>query len=103
MAEIKVYSTPGCPWCHKLKEWLKEKKIEFKDVNVAEDQQAAQYIVEKSGQMGVPQTEINGKIIVGFDKDALEKELADKNRGKEKEKEEIDSSDVTDQEEAEEK
>ncbi len=101
MDEINVYSTPGCPWCHKLKEWLKQKNIPFKDINVAEDQEAAQYIIEKSGQMGVPQTEINGKIIVGFDQAALEKELSVKEA--DEEQEEIPASDATDEEEAEEK
>lgn len=76
MAEIKVYSTPTCPYCHMLKDFLKEKGIEFDDIDVAEDQEAAKEMVGKSGQMGVPQIEINGKIIVGFDKGAIEKELA---------------------------
>ena len=75
MSEVKVYTTPTCPWCHKLKEWLKEKKVSFKEVDVAADQEAAKKMVEKSGQMGVPQIEINGKIIVGFNPDAIEKAL----------------------------
>lgn len=75
MTNITVYSTPTCPWCQKLKSWLKEKNVDFKDVNVAEDQDAMKTLVEKSGQMGVPQTEINGKIIVGFDEETLQKEL----------------------------
>ena len=75
---IKVYTTPTCPYCHKLKDWLKEKKIKFEEVDISKDQEAAAAIVEKSGQMGVPQTEINGKVIVGFDQAALEKELEQK-------------------------
>ena len=75
MAKIKVYTTPTCPWCHKVKEFLKEKKVEFEEVDVAADQEAAKKMVEKSGQMGVPQIEINGKMIVGFDQAALEEEL----------------------------
>ena len=75
MAKIKVYSTPVCPRCHMLKEFLKEKKIEFEDIDVAADQEKAKEMVEKSGQMGVPVIEINGKIIVGFDREAIEKEL----------------------------
>jgi glutaredoxin len=59
----------------KLKAWLKEKGIEFENIDVAEDQEAAQKMIEKSGQMGVPQTEINGKMIVGFNPDAIEAEL----------------------------
>jgi glutaredoxin 3 len=75
MANIKVYSTPTCPYCHMLKEFLKEKDVEFEDIDVAADQEAAMHMVEKSGQMGVPQTEINGKMIIGFDRPAIEKEL----------------------------
>lgn len=75
MSKIKVYSTPTCPYCHLLKEFLSQKKVEFDDIDVAADQEAAKEMVGKSGQMGVPQIEINGKIIVGFDKPAIEKEL----------------------------
>ncbi len=77
MSKVKVYSTPTCPYCHMLKEFLKEKGIEYEDVNVAEDVESAKQMVEKSGQMGVPQLEINGKIIVGFDQPAIEKEIKD--------------------------
>jgi len=78
MAEhkVKVYSTKTCPWCHKVKDFLKEKKVKFEDIDVGADQKAANEMVEKSGQMGVPVTDIDGTIIVGFDKDAIEKSLA---------------------------
>jgi len=78
MAEhkVKVYSTKTCPWCHKTKEFLKEKNVKFEDIDVGADQKAANEMVEKSGQMGVPVTDIDGKIIVGFDKEAIEKALA---------------------------
>ncbi|MEK6902045.1 MAG: glutaredoxin family protein [archaeon] len=72
---ITIYSTPFCPYCKLEKEFLKENKIVFKEVNVAEDTQAAQQMIMKSGQSGVPVTEIDGKIIVGFDKSALKKLL----------------------------
>ena len=75
MTEIIVYSTPVCPWCHKLKEYLDEKKIKYNDVDVSSDHEAAKKMVEKSGQMGVPQIEINSKIIVGFNKEAIDAEL----------------------------
>lgn len=73
--KIKVYSTPTCFWCSKLKEWLKQNKIEFEEIDVSEDAKAAQEMIEKSGQMGVPVTEIDGKIVVGFDVNALKKLL----------------------------
>ena len=74
--KVKVYSTKTCPWCHKVKDLLKEKGIKYEDIDVEADQKAANEMVEKSGQMGVPVTDINGKVIVGFDKEAIEKALA---------------------------
>ncbi len=73
---VKIYSTPTCPWCKRTKEYLKQHNVSFTDINVASDQKAAQEMVEKSGQMGVPVIDIEGKIIVGFDKDAIAKELS---------------------------
>ncbi|MEM4253963.1 MAG: glutaredoxin domain-containing protein [Candidatus Woesearchaeota archaeon] len=74
--KVKVYSTPTCPYCHMAKDYLKEHKIEFEDVNVAEDKDAANEMVEKSGQMGVPVIIIDEKIVVvGFDRAALKKAL----------------------------
>jgi glutaredoxin-like YruB-family protein len=75
MAEIKVYSTPTCPWCMKLKAWMKEKKVQYKDIDVSSDDAAAEDMINKSGQMGVPQVDINGRMIVGFNPDAIEAEL----------------------------
>lgn len=72
---VTVYSTPTCPFCKMTKAFLKENKVEFKDIDVAEDKAKAQEMIEKSGQMGVPVIDVNGKIIVGFDKAALQKEL----------------------------
>lgn len=65
---VTVYSTPTCPWCTTLKNYLKEKSISFRDVDVSRDMKAAEDLVRRSGQRGVPQTDINGQIIVGFDK-----------------------------------
>lgn len=70
--KIKVYSTPQCPWCRKVKEYLKDKGVEFENINVAENHEKAQEMVEKSGQMGVPVIDINGKIVLGFDKDNID-------------------------------
>ncbi|UCD04431.1 MAG: glutaredoxin family protein [Candidatus Woesearchaeota archaeon] len=75
MAKITVYSTAMCPFCIGLKKYLEEKHIEFEDFDVAEDENAREEMIEKSGQMGVPVIEINEKIIVGFDKEKLEAEL----------------------------
>jgi glutaredoxin-like YruB-family protein len=73
--KIKIYSTPTCPYCQMAKEFMKENKVEFEDINVAADQEAAKEMVEKSGQMGVPVIDVDGEIIVGFDKEKLKKAL----------------------------
>ncbi len=75
MAKVTVYSTPTCPWCVTEKEFLKENNVEFEEINVAADEKAAQDMFDKSGQMGVPVTDIDGTIIVGFDKPKLKKAL----------------------------
>ena len=75
MSQVTIYSTPTCIYCKLEKEFLTEHKISFKVIDVSEDSQAAQQIIMKSGQSGVPVTEIDGKIIVGFDKPALKKML----------------------------
>ena len=73
--KVTVYSTQACPWCVKLKDWLNEHKIAFKDIDVSKDETAAMEMVAKSGQMGVPVTDIDGNIVVGFDVDELKKRL----------------------------
>ena len=72
---VMVYRTQSCPYCHMVEEFLKENKIKYKSIDVGRDQKAAQEMIQKSGQMGVPVIDINGKIIVGFDKTALRKTL----------------------------
>lgn len=73
--KISVYSTPTCPYCIRLKKFLKDSKVEFEDIDVSADEAKGREMVNKSGQMGVPVTEIDGNIIVGFDKPAIEKAL----------------------------
>ena len=75
MVDVTLYTAPNCPWCDRVKEFLKQNKIKFKAINVAENQAAAKEMIEKSGQMGVPVTDANGKIIIGFNEPALKKAL----------------------------
>jgi len=72
MKKVKVFSTPTCPYCHMAKAYLKDKKIEFEDIDVSLDQNQARAMVEKSGQMGVPQLWIDGEVIIGFNKPAID-------------------------------
>ena len=73
--KIRVFSTSTCPYCVTLKAYLDEKDFKYEDINVAEDKEAAKEMIEKSGQMGVPVVEINNEIIIGFDKQKINKIL----------------------------
>lgn len=72
---VIVYSTPTCPWCVRVKQFLKENNILFLEWDVSVDKLAADEMVKKSGQMGVPVLDIDGQIIVGFDKDKIKQLL----------------------------
>ena len=73
--KVLVYSTPTCPYCVRLKQYLTEKNVVFENYDVGADQAKADEMVKKSGQMGVPVMDIDGKIIVGFDKPEIQKAL----------------------------
>jgi len=75
LINVIVYSTPNCPYCAMVKNFLQENGIKFINKDVSLDREAAKEMVKKSGYLGVPQTEINGKIIVGFDRQALAEEM----------------------------
>lgn len=72
---VKVYSTDSCPWCVKAKKYLKSINVDFEDYNVSEDMNAREEMVNKSKQMGVPVLDVNGEIIIGFDKNAIDNAL----------------------------
>jgi glutaredoxin-like YruB-family protein len=65
---VIVFSTPNCPYCNMAKRYLRERGIRFRDVDVSRDPAAARDMVRRSGQQGVPVIDINGKIVVGFDR-----------------------------------
>ncbi len=72
---VTIYSTPTCPYCKLAKAYLDEHNIAYTNYDVAEDQARAEEMVKKSGQMGVPVIDVDGTIIVGFDKSALKAAL----------------------------
>ncbi len=74
-SNVKVYTTTTCPWCLKTKEFLKVNNVKYEEINVGENEQARNDMFEKSGQFGVPVVDVNGSIIIGFDKNALKKAL----------------------------
>lgn len=73
--KVKIYSTPTCPYCIRAKQFLKDNSVEFEDIDVSTNDTAAEEMIERSGQMGVPVLDIDGEIIVGFDKAKIVKAL----------------------------
>jgi glutaredoxin-like YruB-family protein len=72
---VKVYSTPACPYCVIAKDFLKKNKIQFIDIDVSKNREAAAEMIAKTGQRGVPVIDINGHMIVGFNEAAIRKAL----------------------------
>ncbi len=72
---IKIYTTPPCVYCRMAKDYFKEKNVQYEEINVSGDEARIEEMVQKSHQRGVPVIEINGEIIVGFDRPQIEKAL----------------------------
>jgi len=75
MKKVIVFSTPTCSWCRKLKSYLKENNIRFKDVDISKNVSAARDMFRKTGQQGVPQMWVNNAPVVGFDKTKIDRLL----------------------------
>ena len=75
MRRVIVYSGPGCPACGVLKTYLRRHGVAFREVDISRDPRAAERIARRSGQMAVPQTDINGRLVVGFDQAKLDRLL----------------------------
>lgn len=73
--KVKMYTTPTCSFCRMEKAFLRENNIPFEEIDVTKDHEALEEMVEKTGQMGVPVTDIDGQVIVGFDKARIKKAL----------------------------
>jgi glutaredoxin-like YruB-family protein len=71
--KVIIYSTPTCPYCVYTKQYFTQQGVSFVDVDVSRDRAAAQEMINKSGQMGVPVIDIGGKIVVGFQPNIFEK------------------------------
>ncbi len=72
---VIVFSTPTCSYCNKAKQYFRKNQVPFRDVDVSRDQAAARDMVKRSGQQGVPQIKIGGKLIVGFDRPKIDRLL----------------------------
>ena len=73
--KIEVYSTPNCPYCVKVKNFLNQEKFDFIEYDVSKDKEKRKEMVDKSDQMSVPVTVIDGKVVIGFIKVNLAKAL----------------------------
>jgi len=73
--EVIIYTTPTCSWCQATKDYLRAREVDFEEVDVSVDQDRVQELVEKSGQYGVPVLEIDGEMIVGFDRPRIDELL----------------------------
>lgn len=71
MANVTIYTTPTCKFCHMAKEFFKEHNVSYGEKDVTQDAKAREEMVKKSGQLGVPVIDIDGSIVVGFDKERL--------------------------------
>ena len=76
MAKVVLFSTPTCSWCRRAKKYFKENRVPFKEIDIERDPKAAQDLVKKTGQTGVPVIKIGSRWIVGFDQARIERELA---------------------------
>lgn len=72
---ITMYTTPSCTYCKKAKDFFRQNNVRFTEYDVSRDQRKADEMVRKSGQMGVPVIDINGRIIVGFNQPEVERAL----------------------------
>ena len=71
MKKVVIYTTPSCTYCVMAKKFFKENKVDFEEVDVAANQSKTEEMIKKSGQMGVPVADIDGQIVVGFDKEKI--------------------------------
>jgi glutaredoxin 3 len=72
---VKVYSSPTCPWCKKVKQFLEANSIKYQDVNVAEDKAAREEMANVTHQLAIPATVIDGDVVIGFNEKALKEKL----------------------------
>lgn len=76
MPKVKIFTTPSCVYCKMAKEFFKNNKVAYEEKDVMKDMDARNEMIQKSGQMGVPVIDIDGKVIVGFDQGRLKELLS---------------------------
>lgn len=73
--EIRLYTTPTCPWCRKAKDYLNEKQAKYTEIDVSQDRDRLQEMVQLTGQRGVPVITIDNDVIVGFNQAQIDSKL----------------------------
>ncbi len=74
--KVIVYTSPSCPYCNMVKQYLNSRNVDFEELDVSLSREKAQEMLGKSGRMGVPQVDINGRVVVGFNQAAIDEALA---------------------------
>lgn len=73
--KVLIYTIPTCPFCTRAKQYMKDNNVQFEEVDLHEHEDRSQEMINKSGQIGVPVLDIEGTIVVGFDKDKIKEVL----------------------------
>ena len=73
--KVIVYTTSICPYCVQAKNYLKSKGIKFEEINVGNDREKAMQLIQRTGQTGVPQIEIDGEFVIGFNQEKIDELL----------------------------
>ena len=73
--QVTIFSTPTCPHCKHAKSYLRKNNITFKDIDVSRDRSAARDMMRRSGRQGVPQIDIGGQLVVGFNRRKIDQLL----------------------------
>jgi len=71
MPQVTIYTTPYCVYCKAAKEFFQEHGVAYEEKDVAKDEEAREHMIHRSGQLGVPVIEVDGEVVVGFDKKKL--------------------------------
>lgn len=83
MTEVQVFTTPTCPYCTKVKQWLDENDYEYEEYDVSSNKEKAREMIKKTGQRGVPQTFVGDQAIIGYRPDKIEEAIDSSNEGSE--------------------
>ncbi|MCK5475925.1 MAG: NrdH-redoxin [Candidatus Pacebacteria bacterium] len=74
--DVKIYTTPTCPYCHATIDFLKKNSIVFEEIDISKNEEIAADLIKRSDHIGVPIIEVNNKFVAGFDEEEIEKLLS---------------------------